>query len=220
MFIGHYGPAMFSGANGKIKLWQAFIAAQLVDFAWAGFILTGVEKTKIVEGFAGNNHLDLYYMPYTHSLVMSIVWAVMSALVFFVVFRKQATAGAILFGLIVLSHWFLDMLVHKPDLTIFLDGPKLGFGLWEKPLLANVLEFGIFLLGTIWYLKNTSGIGKWGRVYPVIFIAILTAVHAIGQSMPAPASPNEMAVSALLSYTVFAFAAFGLDKTRRPNALV
>ncbi len=215
MFIGHYAPSMLGGATGKIKLWQVFIAAQLVDFAWAGFNLAGIEKTRIVEGFAGNSPLDLYYMPYTHSLLMSIVWAVLAGLVFGFVFRKQAKAGAVLFGLIVLSHWFMDLIVHKPDLTLLLEGQKYGFGLWEKPFLAATLELGLFIMATIWYLSKTVPANKWGKYYPILFIGLLSAIHAIGQKMPAPETTNEFAVSALFSYSLLALLAYGLDRSRR-----
>jgi len=215
MFIGHYAPALAASANGKIKLWQAFIAVQVLDFAWAGLNLAGVEKTRIIEGFAGNNPLDLYHMPYTHSLGMSLIWAVASALIFAFVFRKQARAGAILFGVLVFSHWLLDLLVHKPDLALWFGSTKVGLGLWEKPLLANILELGLFIAGMIWYLSKTIATGVVGKYYPIVFIGLLSAIHAIGQTMPAPETVSEFTVIAIASYILLALLAAGLDKTRR-----
>lgn len=139
MFIGHYAPVLAAGANGKIKLWQAFVAVQLLDYAWAGLNLAGIEKTRIVEGFAGNSPSDLYFMPYTHSLGMSLIWAIGAAIVFAFVFRKQTRTGAILFGVVVFSHWVMDLIVHTPDLALWFGSTKVGFGLWEKPLVANIL---------------------------------------------------------------------------------
>ena len=215
MFIGHYAPALAVGANGKIKLWQAFIAVQVLDFAWAGLNIAGVEKTRITEGFAGNSPLDLYHMPYSHSLGMSLIWAVIAAVLFAIVFRKQARVGAILFGVLVFSHWVMDLLVHKPDLALWFGSNKVGFGLWEKPLLANILELGLFIAGMVWYLSKTIATGMVGKYYPIAFIGLFAAIHAIGQTMPTPKSMSEFTITALASYILLALLAAGLDKTRR-----
>ncbi|NNC38069.1 MAG: hypothetical protein EX271_09420 [Acidimicrobiales bacterium] len=81
--------------------------------------------------------------------------------------------------------------------------------------MANILELGLFLAGMIWYLRRTIATGVVGKYYPIVFIALFVAVHFIGQTMPAPKSVPEFTVTALLSYTVFALLAAGLDKTRR-----
>src|ERR1700694_3704481 len=76
MFIGHYGPSFaIKAIRPAIPLWLLFIAVQLVDVAWAVLVLVGMEKVRIVPGITASNPLDLYYMPYTHSLVAAILWA-------------------------------------------------------------------------------------------------------------------------------------------------
>ena len=70
MFVGHYGPALVGAAAKKtIPLWVLFLAVQLLDVFWSIFVLLGIEKVRIVPGITVANPLDLYYMPYTHSLV-------------------------------------------------------------------------------------------------------------------------------------------------------
>lgn len=214
MFIGHYAPALVAGATGKVKLWQAFIAVQLLDYAWAGLNLAGIEKTRIVDGFAGNSPLDLYYMPFTHSLGMSVIWSFGAAMVFALVFRQQARVGTILFGVLVFSHWVTDLLVHKPDLALWFGSTKVGFGIWEKPLLANVIELGLFLAGMIWYVVKTTATGIIGKYYPTVFMALFVAIHVSGQSMSVPTSVAEFAITAIVSYSLMALLAAGLDKTR------
>src|ERR1041385_5575734 len=77
MFVGHYGPSFaFKAAQSVIPLWILFIAVQLVDVAWAVLVLLGIEKVRIVPGITASSPFDLYYMPYTHSLVAAILWAV------------------------------------------------------------------------------------------------------------------------------------------------
>jgi hypothetical protein len=82
MFVGHYGPSLAAKAlNGSVPLWALFLAVQLVDVFWAIFVLLGIEKVRIAPGITATNPLDLYYMPYTHSLVAAILWSVATALV-------------------------------------------------------------------------------------------------------------------------------------------
>src|SRR5438034_5643892 len=79
MFVGHYGVSFGAKkAEPAIPLWVLFIAVQLLDVLWAPFVLLGIEKVRIVPGFTASNPLDLYYMPYTHSLVAAIGWSVVA----------------------------------------------------------------------------------------------------------------------------------------------
>ena len=69
MFTGHYSFS-FAGksAEKRIPLWLLFLAVQWIDVMWSIFVLLGIEKVRIVPGITASNALDLYYMPYTHSL--------------------------------------------------------------------------------------------------------------------------------------------------------
>jgi hypothetical protein len=76
MFVRHYSVAFAAKTErNKIPLWVLFVAVQLLDFLWAPFILLGIEKVRIVPGITATNALDLYYMPYTHSLVGGLFWS-------------------------------------------------------------------------------------------------------------------------------------------------
>jgi hypothetical protein len=88
MFVGHYGPSLAAKALKKTTpLWVLFIAVQLLDVLWSIFVLFGIEKVRIVPGLTATNPLDLYYMPYTHSLIGSMLWAIATSIAYYV-FRK------------------------------------------------------------------------------------------------------------------------------------
>ena len=75
MFVGHYGVAFaVKTERNKIPLWVLFVAVQLLDFLWAPFVLLGIEKVRFVPGITATNALDLYYMPYTHSLIGAVLY--------------------------------------------------------------------------------------------------------------------------------------------------
>ena len=117
MFIGHWAPALAAATHRRApKLGTLFVAAQLVDWLFFAFLLTGAEHMRMVPGFTAMNPMDLYDMPYTHSLMGSLFWSVLfGALVWTA--TKDRAAGLIA-GVVVFSHWLLDLLVHAPDLTI------------------------------------------------------------------------------------------------------
>ena len=105
MFVGHYGvsfPAkMF---EPSIPLWVLFLAVQFLDVLWAPFILLGIEKVRIVPGFTASNPLDLYYMPYTHSLPAALFWSCAAGVVYHFVARPSARRTSFVIGLAVFSH--------------------------------------------------------------------------------------------------------------------
>lgn len=153
MFTGHYAPALAgAGLEPKVKLWHLFLAAQLLDYLWAGLVLAGVEHVRIVPGLMAGSDLDLHYMPYSHSLPMALLWSVLAAGVFWQASGRSNRAGAVWFGAVVFSHWVLDLLVHRPDLELWISGPKAGFGLWNYAM----AEFGLELVIVFAPLAITS----------------------------------------------------------------
>ncbi len=219
MFIGHYSAAFAARAfKPAVPLWLLFVAVQLVDFIWAGLVLAGVEKVRIIPGFLEASPLDLYYMPYTHSLVGAAIWAVAAALLYGV-YRKggHKWAAGLILGGAVLSHWFADLLVHAPDLPLVVGDPKYGFGLWRSLLWSQIAEMGL-LVGGFWlYLRHTSPKGFMGRVSPWLFLVFLMAVQAYSHmgEVEAGASAQPFAISALIAYTVIALGAWLVDLSRQ-----
>src|SRR5881396_3483179 len=122
MFVGHYGVAFaVRSEKNQIPLWVLFVAVQLLDFLWAPFILLGIEKVRIVPGITASNPLDLYYMPYTHSLVAAVLWSCVGGVVYRLVARPARRQASAVVGAAVFSHWVLDLVVHRPDLPLYDD---------------------------------------------------------------------------------------------------
>src|SRR5687768_12407655 len=125
MFVGHYGVSFaIKSLDKRIPLWLLFVAVQLVDVLWAIFVLTGIEKVRITPGITATNPLDLYYMPYTHSLVAGLFWSGVG-FIGYKVARKGASYAALFVALAVFSHWVLDLIVHRADLPLYDDAYKL-----------------------------------------------------------------------------------------------
>ena len=215
MFVGHYGPSLAAKAVQKsIPLWLLFLAVQLVDIVWAILVLLGIEKVRIVPGITATNPLDLYYMPYTHSLVAAIVWSLLLSGIYRLTPRASNWTAAAFVGVAVFSHWVLDLLVHRPDLPLYDNTAKVGFGLWNFPVIAFLLEAAFLFGGIFYYLKKTSPTGTGGRYGMIIFGVVMLAVQSSVFFGPPPPSPQAVAVMALVSYFVFAGVAWWLEGKR------
>lgn len=217
MFVGHYGPSFAAkGVRQSIPLWVLFIAVQLLDVFWSIFVLFGIEKVRIVPGITATNPLDLYYMPYTHSLIGAMLWSIGATIVYYLFRRADGWAPATLVGAAVFSHWVLDVLVHRLDMPLYDNSSKIGLGLWNYPVFAFVLEIVVLFSGMYFYMRMTKPVARGGGFGFVIFGFVMLAVQAYVFFGPPPASDKAAAITALFFYLVFAGAAYWLEGKRAP----
>lgn len=215
MFIGHFGLSFAAKkAAPKVSLGTLFIATQFVDILWPFLLVFHVEKVAVVPGYTKTNAFEFLYYPYTHSLFMGVVWGLVTGAVYWLF--KRDKQGAIVIGLCVLSHWFLDLIVHVADLplTPFSDY-KVGFGLWNNVALTLIVEILIFLAGAYLYATYTKAknrIGKWGFWGLVILLLVVHLGNTFG---PAPSgSIMTLFVSFVVMMTVIISLAYWVDKNR------
>jgi hypothetical protein len=212
MFVGHYSSAFVAKAFApRVPMWVLLLAAQLVDVFWVAFVLGGAEHARLDPALA-SNPLDLYDMPITHSLLGTGLWAGAAGLV---VARTPMLGGTrragVAVALVVGSHWFLDLLVHRPDLTLWGTPPKLGLGLWEMPLLAYLLELA-FVAGSAAFCAvrcESRPRAKRGLAIAVGVLVILQTAVTFGPI------PNSVAALVLSVWVVFAAVAYAGLRTER-----
>src|SRR2546425_13100090 len=213
MFVGHYGVAFaVRTPRNKIPLWVLFVAVQLLDFLWAPFVLLGIEKVRFVPGITATNALDLYYMPYTHSLIGALFWSAVAFAIYKIGWRNIASnSAALLVGFAVFSHWLLDLIVHRPDLAIYDDVLKIGFGLWNHRGLEFGFEIAILVAGILIYLKRNGSVARKAGIVAFSVVLILIQVWNTFAGRR-PASDRTFAITALIFYTFLASIAFLLEK--------
>jgi membrane-bound metal-dependent hydrolase YbcI (DUF457 family) len=118
MFIGHFGVGFGAKkAAPGISLGMLFIAAQFIDLLWPTLLLLGIENVKIEPGITKATPLNFTDYPISHSLLFVIIWGLVVGGIYFLI-RKKFKYTVIL-SLAVISHWFLDLLVHRPDLPLY-----------------------------------------------------------------------------------------------------
>lgn len=199
MFVGHYAVSFAAKrAEASVPLWILFLAVQLLDVAWAPLVLLGVEKVHITPGITASNPFDLYYMPFTHSLVAAVVWSAGAFAIYRLVKRSSMASGLVVAGA-VFSHWVLDFVVHRPDLPLYDNAAKVGLGLWNFPAFAFSLE-GILLFAGMWLYFSA---GARRRAATVVFGFVMLAIQAYVFFGPPPASDKAAASTAIVAYGIF-----------------
>ncbi|HEX3091471.1 MAG TPA: hypothetical protein VHW72_02545 [Candidatus Angelobacter sp.] len=209
MFTGHYS-ASFAGksAESHIPLWLLFIAVQFIDVLWSIFVLLGIEKVRIVSGITASNALDLYYMPYTHSLLGVLFWSALAYVVCQFVPALRGKRTGLILAAAVFSHWILDLIVHRPDLALYDSVGKMGFGLWNYRGAAFALEMAVLFGGAAMLYRTAAHRGR--LIGFVIFLALFQMFGTF--LMAPPPSDHAAAMTALSAYVVLAAIAWWVDR--------
>ena len=204
MFIGHFGVALAARrlAPGT-SLATLIVGAPLLDLLWPVFLLAGLEHVRISPDITKVTPLDFYDYPFSHSLMMALLWALAAGLFYFMVHRYSR--GACVLGALVVSHWVLDYVVHRPDLPLWPGGPKYGLGLWNSWPATIALE-SLFLGAGIWiYVNSTRSRDKVGTYAFWSLMAFL--VVAWGATFgPPPPNVHVLAFSGLAMWILVLWA--------------
>jgi hypothetical protein len=219
MFMGHYAPAFVAATSRKSpRLGVLFVAAQLVDIAFFSLLLFGVEHMRLVPYITAMNPMDLYDMPWDHSLLAALGWAALFAVVIRLALGNRM-AGWIGGG-VVLSHWLLDLLVHRPDLTLAGGPPALGLGLWNYPWIEMPLEIVLAFGGLGWFVARTRPVGQAGRWSPIVLGAALMILQVIDWTTPQPVmaidpAPASIGALGLVAYAIATALAWWVARSRK-----
>lgn len=215
MFIGHF--AMAYGAKRwapRTSLGTLFAAAQLPDVLWPGLLLAGVERAEIAPGDTAFTPLRFESYPVSHSLVAVVAWAAVFGAVHF--WRKRRRADAIVLAVLVVSHWVLDFVSHRPDMPLWPGGPRVGLGLWNSVGATVVVELAMFAAGLGLAAASTrprDRLGSWGFVGLAVLLLALYAGNAAG---PPPPGMAAVAAAGLGGGVLFLALAAWVDRHRRP----
>ena len=217
MFIGHHAVGFAAKRWApRTSLGTLFVAATLLDLLWPISVILGIEHlTFAAHPATPFLRFEFVYYPWTHSLLMALVWSAAFALLYWIVTRYAA--GAVVAGIAVLSHWVLDWITHVPDLALWPGGPKAGLGLWKSTGATFAVEVLLLAAGVYLYVRATRPRRRRGTVLLVVVVAFLVVFY-FGSIASAP-PPDEKAIGwgGLIGWPL-TLLPWWIDRNREPRA--
>jgi len=215
MFIGHFAVGFASKRIApRASLAPLLAAPLLLDLLWPLFLLLGVEQVRINPP-GGNPFLVLTFTsyPWSHSLVMSLVWGAVFGGAYYALTKYGR--GAWVIALAAVSHWVLDYVTHVSDLPLAPGvGSLVGLGLWRSVVAAVAVECAMFVVGVWLYASGTAardGIGRYGWWALVLLTAAGYVANLRGA---APPSAPALAWTAVVGSVITIWLAWWADRHR------
>ena len=215
MFLGHYALGLAAKRLApKTSLGALIAAPTLADLLWPVFLLLGWERVTVVPG--PNPFLIFQFdsYPISHSLLTLVGWGLLFAFLYRM--RTGNAQGAVILGLLVVSHWVLDYVTHRPDLPLFpwVTSPKVGLALWDSPVGTIIVEAIMFVAGIALYLKTTRARDRVGSYGLAAFLAVLVLSYLAALLSPPPTNIRALAIGGIVFGWLFVACAAWIDRHR------
>ena len=213
MVLGHFAVAFAAKKIApKPSLGTYFIAVQFLDLLWPPLLLLGAEKVEIEPGNTAFTPLNFISYPFSHSLLMTVVWSTLLAGLYFLL--RKDTKGALILWLAVLSHWILDFISHRPDMPLTPGNTSyLGLGLWNSVSGTIIVEGLLFAFGVYIYTRATKAKNKKGTYTLWSLVGFLVFIYVANIVGPPP--PNTTAIAyAGLSMWLLMIWAYWVERNR------
>lgn len=207
MFVGHLALAFASKRiDSRPSLGWYVAAVVALDLLWPLFLLLGIEHVRAEAGATAFTPLVFVSYPWSHSLLMSVIWGVLLAGI--ARWRGIAPRTALLLALLVMSHWLLDFITHAPDMPLWPGtSPRFGLGLWNSIAGTIVIEGALWIAGIWLYLAPRRATGWVGPVALWSFILVCTLMWISGPWSPPPATERAMGWFGLIGWITVPWAA-------------
>jgi hypothetical protein len=208
MVVGHLALALAAKRVApRINLGWLMAGVTALDLVWPILVLAGVERASIVPGATAFNALVFDYYPWSHSLLMALVWGIVLA-----GFARAADvprSAAPLLILLVMSHWVLDVITHAPDMPLWPGrSPHLGLSLWDSITGTFVVEGLLWVAGIAIYLRSHRIDGLGRRIAFWSLVVVMTAGWASSPWSPPPGSARQLALFALIGWIIIPWSAW------------
>jgi hypothetical protein len=215
MFLGHFAVGFAAKRVApRTSLGTLFAAAQLLDLVWPALVLLGVETVRVDPGNTAFTPLDFVSYPWTHSLLAVLVWGGAFSLAYRA--RGGSARGSWVVGALVVSHWVLDLVSHRPDLPLAPGAAKVGLGLWNSVPATVVVEGALFAAGAYLYAAGTRPQNRAGRIAFWALVVLLVVIYLANMGPPPP-SARAIGAVGLLMWLFIPWAVW-IDRNREPLA--
>jgi membrane-bound metal-dependent hydrolase YbcI (DUF457 family) len=215
MFIGHFALAFGAKrATPSVSLAALFLACELADLIWPVLVIVGVEQLQVQPGITAMTPLNFVSYPYSHSLLALCVWGIALGGIY-VALTRASLAAALTLALLVVSHWLLDVITHRPDVPLTPWGDtRLGLGLWNS-IAATIAVEAVMLIAGLWLFLRTAPPRTRGRAIGLWSLVAVMLIIYVGNTF-APSPPPSAAAVAWSANGIWLFVvwAWFVDRSR------
>jgi hypothetical protein len=216
MFVGHLAVALGAKRSAPhVNLGWLMAGVTALDLIWPIFIVTGVEHATIAPGATAFTPIVFDSYPWSHSLLMSVVWGIVLAAL--AKAAKVHVSPGLLIALVV-SHWVLDLVTHAPDLPLWPgpSSPRLGLTLWNSIPGTIVIEGAMWIAGIAVYMSVARQSGRRPGWPFWSFVAISTVMWMTGPFSPPP-SQKLLGWLAMIGWIIIPWTVWADRTTKAPQ---
>ncbi|MEQ9103424.1 MAG: hypothetical protein RIE53_01865 [Rhodothermales bacterium] len=196
MFVGHLAAALGAKTVAREAPLPLLIGASFgIDILWPVLLLVGAETVVVDPGNTAFTALDFAWYPWSHSLLMVVVWGVLLAGVVRMAggSRRVASVSA----LVLVSHWVLDWITHGPDLPLWPGGVETGLGLWHSVPGTLAVEGLLLVAALVVFFRVVDVPGRQGHLALWSLVGLCVLIWASQPFSPPPPGTTAIAVVGL-----------------------
>jgi membrane-bound metal-dependent hydrolase YbcI (DUF457 family) len=217
MFIGHFAVGLAAKrVVPTVSLATLFVAVQFADVLWPFLLAAGVEEVEITADPNPFLRPVFVHYPFSHSLLFLVFWGLLFGLIWRTRTRVTGPFPGLLLVSLVVSHWVLDVVTHRPDMPLYPGSSRYGLGLWNSPALTLAVEVPLYIAGAGIYAATTRArdrIGVWGFWSLIVFLLVAYLASLTG---PPPPSLTALYGTAIVASLLIVAWAWWADKHRDP----
>jgi hypothetical protein len=186
MYGGHYAAALaIKAKEPRAPTWALLLGVGFLDVLFGIFVMLGIEKVTMTPHVGHGFSLD--FIDWSHSLAMSLLWAVLFSMPFW---RRGSAVGAAV-GFAVFSHYLLDLPMHPPDMALWPYSPVhlgLGLGLWLRlPTGWWWVELAVIAVLCAYYVARARTSTTFGG-RAIWACSVILVLHVLNSPWLSPAS--------------------------------
>lgn len=217
MLVGHLAAGLVGKRlEPKVSLGVWVMAALWADFIFFPLLLLGIENVAVVPNVAINRVVG-HHIGYSHSLLMLAIWAELFTALYF--WRQRNGRAASVIFAVVLSHWLLDVISHRPDMPLVPGGKTLlGLGLWNSIPATLLVEGGFWMVAVVMYARVTRPKNRLGVFAFWSAVILLTLVWYGNLNAGMDPDPVVGGIGGLISFSLVTAWAFWIDRLRPRSA--
>jgi hypothetical protein len=203
MLVGHVAAAFVAkGLHPRLSLGTTVAAALLADVLLFSFVLADIEHVQFRTSAAAGLHFTGTDIAFSHGLAMSLFWSAALAAIY--VWRRGDRRAAALLAAVVISHWVLDVLSHRP-------AGSAVHGL--VPMM--IIEGTIWACAVALYVSDSRSVNSAGRYVFWGGVAALTYVwHDNAFGLPRGNPPQDAPIEGLLLLLLAVAWAYWMNRAR------